>query len=551
MNNKKTKKTAKAAKKQKMAKTGNNIIPLILLILDGWGIDKPSKGNAITLAKTPFIDLLNKEYPSTKLYAHGKYVGLPPKQVGNSEAGHMNIGAGRVVKQDAVIINNSIKNGTFFKNTAFKEAIHHSLKNKSKLHLMGMLSNGMSPHSDTQHIMALIEMAKKEGVKDIYLHIFTDGRDSPQHEALKLINGLERDMQNIKCAAFRRPKNKKNNKINIHISTIMGRFYAMDRKKEWKRTKEAYDAMVNGKARKAPKASAAIVESYNRQETDEFIKPYVINKKGLIGDNDGIIFFNLRSDRARQLSKVFVQRDFQKRNPGSFRRSRALKNIKFAAMTDFGPDLDHILVAYPSFDLAATLPICLDNIKQCYMAESEKFAHVTYFFNGGYAGKVKKESQIMISSPAVKSYDQTPGMKSEELTDKALDHLKKNKYEVTILNFAASDMVAHTGNLKASIKCCQILDNCVKRITEAYMEKGGTVLITADHGNIEGLLNLKTGEVDTEHSTNKVPFILVNEHLKKKKLRKSGSLCDIAPTILDIIGIKQAPEMEGKSLIKE
>ncbi len=550
MVNKKTNKNIKAtSKKKKQSKT---VSPLILVILDGWGVEKPNRGNATTLAKTPTIDALAKEYPSTKLYAHGEYVGLPKKQVGNSEAGHMNIGAGRTVQQDAMIINNSIENGTFFKNTAFKTAMHHTQQNKSKLHIMGMLSNGMSPHSDTCHLRALVDMASKEGIKDIYLHIFTDGRDSPQHEALKLVDYLKRDINGVGCLISPRDKMKKGkkNKPNVHIATIMGRFYAMDRNKNWDRTKKAYEAMVLGKAKKARNAKSAIVESYNRKETDEFIKPYVITEKGIINDNDSVIFFNLRSDRARQLSKLFVQHNFQKRNPGSFKRPKTLKNVRFAAMTDFGPDLDHILTAYPSFDLAATLPIVMDDFKQCYIAESEKFAHVTYFFNGGYSGKVGKEKQVMIPSPGVKSYDQTPAMKSKELTSRVLKDLKGEKFDLTVLNFAASDMVAHTGNLEASIECCEALDECVKKITDEYLKKGGTVMITSDHGNIEGLINLKTGEVDTEHSTNQVPFILVNKNQKRSKLRKDGALCDIAPTILDIFKQKKPSEMTGKNLIK-
>ncbi|MBD3247971.1 2,3-bisphosphoglycerate-independent phosphoglycerate mutase [Candidatus Falkowbacteria bacterium] len=552
----KTKTVQKTKKRKSRAKSKAKAITskAILLILDGWGVDKPNRGNAIHLAKTPTIDGLAKKHPSTKLYAHGKYVGLPSKQVGNSEAGHMNIGAGRVVKQDAVMINESIKNGTFFKNTAFKEAFNHVKKNKSKLHIIGMLSNGMSPHSDTCHIEALLKMTRKEGLYDnVYVHAFTDGRDSPQHEALKLINCLERDMCKWGCYIPERKNNgSKNGKVKVKIATVMGRFYAMDRNKKWERTKEAYEAMVYGKARTAQNASTAIVESYNRNETDEFIKPYVLDKKGLISDNDAVIFFNLRSDRARQLVKVFVQKNFQKRNPKSFTRKRMLKNLRFVAMTDFGPDLDHVLTAYPSIDIPKTLPLVLDHkLKQCYIAESEKYAHVTYFFNGGYPGRVNGEDQIMIHSPNVKSYDETPPMKSFELTKRVLKDLSKNKYDLTVLNFAAPDMVAHTGNLKASIKCCEDIDACVKKIVDAYLKKNGTVIITSDHGNIEGLINLKTWEVDTEHSTCQVPFILVNKQNRKSKLRSKGSLSDIAPTILDLFGTKKPALMTGKSLLKK
>jgi len=527
----KKKKIKKIIAKRLKKQTWNGL-PMILVILDGWGIALPNRGNAITLSKTPTINYLTKKYPYTKLHAYGKYVGLPANQVGNSEAGHMNIGAGRVVEQDAVKINRSINDGTFFKNTAFKEAINHVRQNHSKLHLMGMLSNGMSPHSDLNHLSALIKLARESKVKELYLHLFTDGRDSPQHEALRIVGDLKKDCRN-----------------NIQIATLMGRFYAMDRKKEWSRTQTAYNALVLGKGLLARDAEEAIVESYNRNETDEFIKPYIINKRGLIESNDAVIFFNLRSDRARQLAKVFVQKKFTTINPGSFVRKIILDNLCFVTMTDFGPDLDKILSAYPSVDLNNTLPVILSDLSQLYIAESEKFAHVTYFLNGGYAGIINGEDRFMIPSPSVSSYDETPQMKSYELTRKILNNLRNKKYEFTVLNFAASDMVAHTGNLEAGVKCCEILDKCVKKIVDAYLKKNGTVIITADHGNIEEMINLKTGEIDTAHSTYPVPFILVNKNLKKVKLASNGSLCDITPTILKIIGKKKPVVMTGENLI--
>jgi 2,3-bisphosphoglycerate-independent phosphoglycerate mutase len=514
------------------AKKNHEGLPMILVILDGWGIAAPNRGNAICLAKIPTIDYLGDNYPFTKLHAHGHFVGLPSYQVGNSEAGHMNIGAGRVIEQDAVKINCSIKDGTFFKNTAFKEAMNNAKENHAKLHLMGMLSNGMSPHSDINHLLALIKMAKENNVKDIYLHLFTDGRDSPQHESLKIIETLKGAV-----------------KDHLKIATLMGRFYAMDRKKAWNRTEMAYNCLVLGKGLSAANAEQAIIESYEHNETDEFIKPYIIDKHGTIGNNDSVIFFNLRSDRARQLAKVFVQKNFTKRNHNSFTKKKTLKKLTFTAMTDFGPDLDDILSAYPSVDINDTLPIALSGITQLYIAESEKFAHVTYFFNGGYAGMVNGEDHFIIPSPNVSSYDETPGMKSIELTNKIVANVKNRKYAFTVLNFAASDMVAHTGNLSAAIKCCEIIDRCVSRIVDSYLKKNGTVIITADHGNIEEMINLRTGEIDTEHSVYQVPFILVNKKLKNRKLSSGGSLCDIAPTILDIIGKKKPSAMTGHSLL--
>lgn len=515
-----------------------NILPIILIILDGWGIAKSSKGNAITLAKTPNIDKLIKEYPNTELCAFGRSVGLPPKQDGNSEAGHMNIGAGRVVEQDAVKISRSINEGTFFKNPAFVEAIRHVGKNKSNLHLIGMLSDGMSAHSDPDHILALLTLVKGFNIKNVYLHLFTDGRDSPKYAALKMIKKIEFSMKGVGS-----------------IASIIGRFYAMDRKKKWERSEKAYNTLVLGEGRKAENPYAAVTEAYNRGENDEFIEPYVITQKGKptprISNNDSVIFFNLRSDRARQLTKVFVQEDFNKLNPGSFKRKKVLKNIKFIVMTDFGPDLGDILTAFPSVDLKGTLPMQLADLRQLYIAETEKYAHVTYFFNGGYAGTVNGENQRMIPSPDVKSYDETPAMSTAGLTKFVIDSLNNKRYDFIVLNIAAPDMIGHTGNLAAGIKCCEEVDGYANQIVKACLKAGGTALITADHGNIEEMINLETGEIDSEHSSNPVPFIFINQKLKHSiKLRDSAVLADIAPTMLELIGREKPKEMTGESLIK-
>lgn len=524
----------------KIESGAKNNLPMILIILDGWGLAETTKGNAIRLAKIPFYNKLAAEYPYAVLGAAGKYAGLPPKQVGNSEAGHINIGAGRLVEQDVMIISRSINDGTFFKNPGFREAIRHVKKNNSKLHIMGMLSNGMSPHSDPDHITALIVLARKEGVKDVVMHLFTDGRDSPKYASLKLIGAMERELKN-----------------GEFIATIMGRYYAMDRKKKWENTEIAYNALVSGDGRKANSPQAAITESYNKGESDEYIEPYkMVSAKYKnpvnVDDGDSIIFFNLRSDRARQLAKAFVQKDFNKMNPGSFKRKKVVNNLRFVAMTDFGPDLDGILSAYPSVDLRETLPMLLKDYKQLYLSETEKYAHVTYFFNGGYKNAVGGEARMAIPSPNVKSYDETPSMSSDALTKNVLINLKNNWYDFTVLNFASPDMVGHTGNLKAGIICCENIDKNLEKIVKAYLSAQGTVLITADHGNVEEMINLKTDEIDTEHSINKVPFILVSEKLKNiVKLKKEGILGDIAPTILDLIGIKKPKEMTGESLIKK
>jgi len=521
-----------------MNKNKKTNLPMILVILDGWGAAPPGKGNAVTIARTPVFDGLLKKYPSTMLYAHGAYVGLPAGQVGNSEAGHMNIGAGRVVEQDSVKIEKTIADGTFYRNPAFLEAIAHAKKHKSAVHLMGMISNEMSPHSDPKHLAGLLELVRRNAVKDVYLHLFTDGRDSPRYASLELVKELEKKL-----------------KANEKIATIMGRYYAMERTKRWNITEKAYNALVAATGRQADCPEAAIVESHNRGETDEFIEPCAIRdgKKILprIKDGDSIIFFNLRSDRARQLAKAFVQKEFNKKNFGSFKRKKFLKSLRFISMTDFGPDLDFILTAFPAVILKNTLPVVLKNLRQLYLAEGEKYAHVTYFLNGGYANPVDGEIRQVIPSPDVKSYDRTPLMRSAELKDSVLKNLKAGKYDFTFLNFAAPDMIGHTGNLQAGIQCCEGVDRLLGEIVAAYAKAGGTALITADHGNIEEMENAKTGEVDTEHSVNLVNFILVNDDFKKIKLRNKGSLSDVAPTILDILKIDKPAEMTGKSLIKK
>jgi 2,3-bisphosphoglycerate-independent phosphoglycerate mutase len=516
----------------------NKNLPMILIILDGWGIAPPSRGNAITLAKTPNLDAYLKNYPNTLVEASGRAVGLPAGQDGNSEAGHMNIGAGRAVEQDSVRISKTISNGTFFKNPAFAEAIRHVKQHGSNLHLMGMLGNEMSAHIDPDHLVALISLLENAGFIRINLHLFTDGRDSPKYSAIKLISNLEKIFGE-----------------KISINTLVGRYYAMDRTKNWQRTQLAYDALVKGDCRTAPDPQSAISSAYNRGESDEFVEPCVIAAKGKatprISDNDSVIFFNLRSDRARQIAKAFVQRDFSRKNPGAFKRSKELKNLRFVAMTDFGPDLDQILSAFPSPDLMDTLPMQLKDLRQLYIAEQEKYAHVTYFFNGGYADPVAGEDRSIVRSPDVKSYDEVPAMSSRELTKAVIENLKSNRYDFTVLNFAAPDMIGHTGNLEAGINCCSQIDSFTGEIVSAYLAAGGLAIITADHGNVEEMINLETGEIDTEHSINPVPLIIVSHGLKNKiKLISEGVLGDIAPTILHLLGIDKPKEMTGKSLIR-
>jgi 2,3-bisphosphoglycerate-independent phosphoglycerate mutase len=509
---------------------------VILVILDGWGIAPASKGNAITLAKTPTYDYLLKTYPNTKLVASGAKVGLPKTQDGNSEAGHMNIGAGRIVKQDDMYITAAIKDGTFCKNPAFLEATRHVKENKSNLHLMGLLTGIQSAHVNPKHLDQLLEFLKKNGIKKVYLHLFSDGRDAPKYASIDYLKKLK--------AKFRNGEK---------IASVTGRFYAMDRIKKWENSEKAYKAIVNGKGYEANSAEEAINQAYNRGESDEFMSPTVIvkNKKpiGQIKNNDSIIFFNLRSDRARQLTKLFIQKNICDRNKTCKINRNRLNNIKFVSMSDFGPDLDDILTAFPSRDLEETLPMQLKKYRQLYMAESEKYAHVTYFFNGGYKDPVAGEFREMILSPDLDSYDQKPEMSSYKITKKLIKYINNDKYDFYTVNFASPDMIAHTGNLQAGITAIESIDKCLKDLHEVVKSnKNISMIVTADHGNIEEMINLETGEIDTKHSSNLVPFILVDDNLKNKRL-KSGILGDIAPTILDLMDVKKPKLMSGKSLL--
>jgi 2,3-bisphosphoglycerate-independent phosphoglycerate mutase len=512
--------------------------PTVLIILDGWGVAPPGPGNAVTLAKTPTMTALWNEFPHTLLFAHGKSVGLPGEQEGNSEAGHMNLSAGWIVKQDAIYINESIKDGTFFKNTAFLEVLKHAKKYNTKIHIMGLLSNGESAHSYPDHLYALLKLLYEQDTQKIFLHLFTDGRDSSRFAAIKLLPKLKTHFYN-----------------NEKIATIMGRFYAMDRIKRWSRIEAAYNAMVLGEGVVAESAEAAISSAYNRGETDEFIMPTVIaeNHKPLatIDDNDIIIFFNLRSDRAREITKTFVQKDFTEKNFGSFKRKKVAQNIRFAAMTDFGPDLPHIMTAYPSRNILSALPAVLRDKKQIYIAEAEKYAHVTYFFNGGNADPIYGEERIRIPSLPLPHYEQKPEMNAENVTYEVRRCVDSGRYDFITVNFCNPDMIGHTGNLQAGIRAVQTVDACVGKIIRGVFRKEGAAIITADHGNIEEMVNAKTGEIDTEHSANPVPFIVVGpkfKNMKRKKLRK-GILSDVAPSVIDVMGLVRPREMTRRSLL--
>ncbi|MFA5107170.1 MAG: 2,3-bisphosphoglycerate-independent phosphoglycerate mutase [Patescibacteria group bacterium] len=510
------------------------IKPVVLIVIDGWGVAPPNSGNAIRLAKTPVFDQLDAKYPHTLLKAASSLVGLPIGQDGNSEAGHMNIGAGRIVDQDSVIISKSINEGTFFKNPAFHEAIGHVKRNHSTLHLMGLLTAEQSAHSDPDHLLALLSLAHGEGLKNVCLHLFTDGRDSPQYASV----GYLRDLL---VALKRYPE--------VKIASLQGRFYAMDRKKVWSRTEKAFNAIVCGQGLEQTDPIKAVISSYNRGESDEFIRPTVFYEKGkpigTVNNNDSIIFFNLRSDRTRQLTKAFVQSDF----PG-FKRCKAISGLRFIAMTDFGPDLPGVLTAFPSVDLKGTLPMALRHFRQLYIAESEKYAHVTYFFNGGYAEPVAGEQRVLIPSPDVKSYDQKPEMSAYQVTQVVVNNVQMDVYDFYVMNYANPDMVGHTGNLAATIRAVEVVDECIGQVVEAVLEKKGVVFITSDHGNAEQKIDLKSGEVHTNHTSNPVPFYIISNQYTGLHLRKNGVAGDIAPTILNLYKIKPPKEMTGKVLAR-
>lgn len=516
----------------------NNQKTTVLIIMDGWGIANPKNpGNPVTPKNAPNYFSWLKKYPNTELLASGEAVGLFRDQEGNSEAGHLNLGAGRVVKQDAVYISEAIKDGTFFKNNAFLQALHHVKKYQTSVHLMGLLSNHNSAHSCPEHLYALLDFFRREKIKQVYLHLFTDGRDSGQHDATHHLKKLEEHL------------------VNEKVATVMGRFYAMDRNKSWERTEKAYNAIVFGKGLEVENAGEAISQAYNRGETDEFILPTIIKENGKpvanIKDNDAVFFFNLRSDRARELTKAFVQPDFEKINPGAFDRDGYPKNTRFVALADFGPDLPGVLTAFPSRDVQDSLVQVLCPEPQYYLAESEKFAHVTYFFNGGYAQHFCKEEWVKIDSGDTSSYAKCPQMHAKQLTNSLIKAIESHKYKFICVNFANPDMVGHTGVFSAGVKAVQEVDTDVEKVLQVILKTGAQAIVTADHGNIEEMINLKTKEIDTEHSTNPVPCIFVSvKGLNKSAKIQKGKLADVAPTLLQMMDYKKPSLMTGKSLLK-
>ena len=503
----------------------------MLMILDGFGDNKNTDGNAIKLAKTPNIDKLMKKYPNTDIFTSGLHVGLPEGQMGNSEVGHTNIGAGRIVYQELTRITKSIEDGDFFSNPEFIAAIENCKKHNSKLHILGLLSNG-GVHSHNRHLYGLLEMAKRRDFDNVYVHCFLDGRDTPPASAETYIAELQEKM-----------KEKEVGKI----ATLSGRFYAMDRDKRWERVKKCYDALVNGEGEKAGDAIKAIEDSYQKEVFDEFVEPTVIcngnEPVAKIEENDSVIFFNFRPDRARQITRALVDPNFD-----GFETKKM--NLYFVCFTSYDETMPNVHVAFKKQPLKNTFGEVVSEagLKQLRIAETEKYAHVTFFFNGGEEKQYPGEDRILVPSPKVETYDMQPEMSAYEVTDKVCEALENDKYDVVILNFANTDMVGHTGSLPAAIKAVETVDECVGRIVKIIEEKKGNLLITADHGNAEQMIDYKTGEPHTAHTTNPVPIILVTDN-KEYKLKENGKLADLAPTMLDLMGINKPEEMTGESLL--
>lgn len=505
--------------------------PIVLIVLDGWGIGNNPNVDATRLANIPFYRSLLQEYPHTALECSGEAVGLPEGQMGNSEVGHLNIGAGRIVYQDYARINKAIKNGEFLKNPVLINAINTATTNNSAVHLLGLVSDG-GVHSHINHLYALIEMSLSMGAKKVFIHAFMDGRDTPPASGIKYIRELESFLKD---------------KPSVRIATVSGRYWAMDRDKRWQRIEHAYRAIVNGEGRVVHSAKEAVEQGYKNNETDEFIKPTVIyngtEPVGRIQDGDSVIFFNFRADRARELTRALNDKNFT-----FFLRGKAPGLNSFITMTLYDETF-HFPAAFPPIQLTNILGEVLskNKFRQLRIAETEKYAHVTYFFNGGKEKYFIGEERCLIPSPNdVPTYDLKPEMSAYPVTDEVLKRIDQSLYDFVLLNFANPDMVGHTGVMEAAIKACEAVDVCLKKIVEKVQLLGGTVIITSDHGNCDEML--RDGYPHTAHTTNPVPFILLKKGIK---LRNKGILADIAPTILELMNIKKPEEMTGKSLIQK
>lgn len=538
--------------------------PVVLIILDGWGITSETKGNAIVQAKTPNIDRFWAAYPKTLLSASEEAVGLPKGEDGNSEAGHLNIGAGKVVLQELPKIDFSIADTSFFTIPAFLAATEHAKKNKSGFHLMGLLGAG-GVHSSINHLFALLKLAKTQQLEQVYLHLFTDGRDSPPTSALIYINQLDEEIKKIGIGK---------------IASIGGRYFGMDRDHRWERTQKAYEAMVSGEGKKFNSAIEGIKASYQTNKTDEFIEPFLVaenSKMNLISDHDAVIFFNFRIDRPRQLTKAFVLPDFERlvikkiafdpyaerygikqyqppqATATTFKRKKTLQDLFFVTMTEYEPGLPVKVAFIPeTVKMPLARVLAEKELRQFHVAETEKERHVTYYFNGRREKAFPGEDRVEIPSPDVKTYDLQPEMSAYGVTEELLKRIKTGFYDFIVVNYANPDMVGHTGVLEAGIKACEVTDDCVGKVVQTISNLNGVCLITADHGNVEKMIDLQTNKIDTKHSTNPVPFIVASRKFNHRgRMLPKGILADIVPTILAIMGVEKPGLMTGRNLLKQ
>ncbi len=508
--------------------------PVLLAILDGWGCAAPDSGNAIHLARKPNMERWWRDYPHTTLRAHGEAVGLPDGQMGNSEVGHLNIGAGRVVYQDLTRINRSLDNGEFFSNEVLVGVMARCREKGLTLHLLGLLSDG-GVHSHLDHLLGLVEMAARQGLQKVLIHAFLDGRDTPPSSGRKYLNKLTAELDRIGVG---------------RIATLTGRYFAMDRDNRWERVELAWQALVQGQGLVATEPESALVEAYRRGETDEFVKPTVIidadGNPSRISDGDCVIFFNFRADRARQLTRAFTAADFN-----GFARGKRPELTEFVTFTSYDKEFA-LPVAFPPVTLKHILgeEVSLHSLPQLRIAETEKYAHVTFFFNGGREQPYPGEDRVLIPSPReVSTYDQKPEMSARLVTEELLARLAEKRYRLIVLNFANCDMVGHSGILAAAIKACETVDECLGRLVAEVLYQDGVALVTADHGNAEIMIDPGDGGPFTAHSANPVPFLLIDREHQGGQLTEGGSLRDIAPTILDLLDLPVPDEMEGHSLI--
>ena len=509
--------------------------PTLLLILDGWGLADKGEGNAPWVAATPHLDDLTARCPHSRLDASGREVGLPAGYMGNSEVGHLNIGAGRIVYQELTRITKSIEDGDFFSNEAFLGAVENCKKHNSALHLYGLCSDG-GVHSHLTHLYALVKLARENGLKNVFIHCFMDGRDVPPESGKGYIHALQNELKALGCGK---------------IATVMGRYYAMDRDNRFERVEKAYAALVYGEGVQAEDPEAAMQASYDAGVTDEFVVPVVITENGApvgtVRANDSVIFFNFRPDRAREITRAFILPEFD-----GFDRKKGFFPLHYVCMTQYDKTFGaRVHVAFKPERLSNTFGVYISSMNktQLRIAETEKYAHVTFFFNGGVEAPNPGEDRVLIPSPKVATYDLKPEMSAYEVTAEAVKRIESGKYDVMILNFANPDMVGHTGVMEAAVKAVHAVDECAAEVASAILKAGGRAIVTADHGNCEQMVG-PDGEPFTAHTTNPVPLILVDDMRKEAKLRAGGRLCDLAPTLLALMGLPVPEEMSGRSLLE-